>query len=258
MGERMSGGLVPGRRHAHPGSAASGSRDHDTTLLETALAAAVRVHDLDPEAEQRARTAFRAARDAGAHRARTRRRDDWRLPAARRAGRSVRMTLGVVFASLTLGGVAVAAIGSAVSSSHGAGAGQRTSHPPAVAPARPGDATSSASSGGHGPVYGRNPAKNTEAHCHAYEKVKDHGNALGATAWQQLIAAAGGKDRVAAYCSDQLARAAATSGKSGNTGKSGASGHSKGTSASRNSSSSTGSASRKGRTSGGKGGVKHK
>ncbi|MFD8200700.1 hypothetical protein ACFV2G_14210, partial [Streptomyces sp. NPDC059701] len=59
--------------------------------------------------------AFRAARDAGAHRAartaRIRRRDDWRPRDPRRARRSLRVTLSVLLASLTLGGVAYAAIG---------------------------------------------------------------------------------------------------------------------------------------------------
>ncbi|MEU7054702.1 hypothetical protein [Streptomyces sp. NPDC046197] len=186
-------------------------------MLETVLAAALRGGDPGPEDEQRALAAFRAARSAGAHRARTRRRDDWRLPAERRTGRSVKMTFGVVFASLTLGGVAVAAIGSAGSSTGGSDAGRGTK-PSAVAPDRPAGATSSASSGFE-PTVGSARARDTEAHCRAHEQVKDHGKALDATAWQRLVAAAGGQDKVAAYCSEQLARATAAAGRPGNRGR---------------------------------------
>lgn len=51
---------------------------HDAPTLEELLAAAVRADSLDPGAEDRALAAFRTARQSGAHRARTRRRDDWR------------------------------------------------------------------------------------------------------------------------------------------------------------------------------------
>ncbi|MFF5014404.1 hypothetical protein [Streptomyces sp. NPDC001165] len=222
MGERMSGGAVPGRRHVHPGGAASGPQDvRDSAALETMLAAALCAGDLDPEAEQRAVAAFRAAHGTAAHRARTRRRDDWRPAAERRAGRSVKVTFGVVFASLTLGGVAVAAIGSAGSSADGAGVGRGTAHPSADAPDRPGGETSSGSpSGRHRPAEGR--GQDTEAHCKAYEQVKDHGKALDARSWQRLVAAAGGKDKVTAYCSEQLARASATPSKPAGRGKPGA------------------------------------
>ncbi|GGN56318.1 hypothetical protein GCM10011579_017220 [Streptomyces albiflavescens] len=220
MGERLSGDGALGRRRVHPGGTVSGPRDvRDDAALESALAAVIRGGDLDPEAEQRAVAAFRTAHAAGAHRARTRRRDDWRPAAERRAGRSVKMTFGVVFASLTLGGVAVAAIGSAGSSTDGAGDGRGTAHPSAVAPDRPGDAASSASDGGPGATDGPATAKDTEAHCRAYEQVRDRGKALDATAWQRLVAAAGGKDKVAAYCSEQLARATATPSRPDSTGK---------------------------------------
>src|SRR3954466_6832206 len=75
MGERMNGGAVPGRRRVHPGGAVSGPWDvRDAAALEKVLAAAIRGGDLDPEAEQQAVAAFRAAHGAGTHRARTRRR----------------------------------------------------------------------------------------------------------------------------------------------------------------------------------------
>ncbi len=147
MGERVNGAGVPGRRRVRPGDASSGLGDpSDDAALELALAAVLRGGDLGPEAEQRAVTAFVAARGAGAHRARTRRRDDWRLPEERRAGRSVKTTFAAVFASLALGGVAVAAIGSVGSSADGTGADRRTPHPSVTAPTSPGGEASSAPS----------------------------------------------------------------------------------------------------------------
>ncbi|MFI2201823.1 hypothetical protein ACH47Z_13825 [Streptomyces sp. NPDC020192] len=235
MSEGRSGGGVPGRRR-EPDGALSGPRyGHDGATLETVLAAAIRGGDVDPRAKQRAVAAFLAARDTGAHRARTRRRDDWRLPGERRARRPVRMTFGVVFASLTLGGVAVAAIGSVGSHADGAGTGRGSAHPSAVAPGRPGGTASSTSTGGPRPTDRPATAQDTEAHCRAYEQVQGRGKALDAKAWQQLVTAAGGKDEVAAYCSEHLARATAAPGKSGRgaagadgaTGRTGASGNGK-------------------------------
>ncbi|MGW2856972.1 hypothetical protein ACWDAZ_35330, partial [Streptomyces sp. NPDC001215] len=70
-------------------------------------------------------------------------------------------------------------------------------------------------SGALGPRNGPATAKDTEAHCRAYEHVKNRGKALDATAWQRLVAAAGGTDKVAAYCAEQLARTAAAPGRTG-------------------------------------------
>ncbi|MGW1754481.1 hypothetical protein [Streptomyces mirabilis] len=226
MGERLGGDGVPGRRRVHPGGTASDLWEaRDAATLETELGAVLREGHLDPEAEQRALTAFRAAHDpSGARRARTRRRDDWRPPAERRARRSVKMTLGVVFAGLTLGGVAVAAIGSVGSSTDGAGAGREAAHPATVAPDQPGGDASSASSGVPGPTDRPATAQDTEAHCRAYEHVKDRGKALDARAWQRLVTAAGGEDEVAAYCSQQLARATATPSRPAGNGKAGSAG----------------------------------
>ncbi|MFG2284962.1 hypothetical protein ACGFOU_02600 [Streptomyces sp. NPDC048595] len=180
----------------------------DSAALETVLGTALRADRLDPEAEQRALAAFRAAaHGAGAHRARPRRQDDWRPREGRSLRRPVRMTFGVVLASLTLGGVAVAAIGSADSSTDGAGTGRVTARPSAVAPNQAGGTASSAPSGRP------SPAQDTEAHCRAYKHVEGNGKALDATGWQRLVAAAGGKDKVAAYCSTQLTRATAAPSK---------------------------------------------
>ncbi|MFE9447183.1 hypothetical protein [Streptomyces sp. NPDC006739] len=102
--------------------------------LPDRLAAALRPAHIDPERERRAVAAFRAAREAGPHRARNRRRYDWRPRAARRPRLSVRATLSVLLASLMLGGVAFAAIDSA---DHGAGDGHEV-RPSPTAPERPG------------------------------------------------------------------------------------------------------------------------
>lgn len=269
MGERLSDDGIPGRRHAQPGGAASGPWEaHGAATLETVLAAALCRGDLDPQAERQAVAAFRDARATGAHQARTRRRDDWRPAAQRRVRLPVKTTLGVVFASLTLGGVAVAAIGSAGSSTDGAGAERGTTRPSAATPHRPDGTASSASSAGPRPTDRPARAQDTEAHCRAYERVHDRGQALDSRVWQQLVAAAGGKAKVAAYCSEQLTRPSAvpsrpvgrdTSGEgaagadTGAAGRAGASGNS----ASVDDSGDTGKADGKGNSSG-EGGGQHK
>jgi hypothetical protein len=78
-----------------------------------ALVAAVRPRRLDPDAEARAVAAFRDAWNErrGVQPERTRRRDDWRPRARRRAGRTLHTLLAVLLGGATLGGVAVASIG---------------------------------------------------------------------------------------------------------------------------------------------------
>lgn len=107
MGERDSDGGNSGRRVARPSGSAS-----EEPALEVLLAAVMRGGAHDADAEAQAVAAFRTARDGGAHAARTRRRDDWRPREQRRVGRSLKATFAVLLASVTLGGVAVAAIGS--------------------------------------------------------------------------------------------------------------------------------------------------
>lgn len=210
MGEQLSDGGAAGRRPEHPDVPAS----HDTGTrheLEALLAAAMRPAEVDGERERRAVAAFQAARDAGAHRARTRRRDDWRPRTRRRTARSLRATLSLFLASLALGGAAFAAIGTTGSSTDSAGSPEDrgTSSPSSDAPVRPG---ASASTGAHAPADRPATAQDIEARCQAYERVAGNGKALGATAWQQLTEAAGGADRVTAYCAEQLERAEAGSG----------------------------------------------
>ncbi|MXM67217.1 hypothetical protein GR925_28245 [Streptomyces sp. HUCO-GS316] len=194
MGERLSGG-ESGRRRAHPG---------DALEIEALLVAAMRVDGHDTEAEQRAVNAFRTARDAGAHRARTRRRDDWRPREQRRVVRSMKVTFSLFLASLTLGGVAVAAIGSYTDSHDSA------EQPGESATGRPEAGPAATSAAGSEAKERPDTAKDAEAHCRAYEQVKERGLALGSTAWQRLVTAAGGEQNVPVYCADLLAKAKAT------------------------------------------------
>ncbi|WAZ23678.1 hypothetical protein STRCI_005037 [Streptomyces cinnabarinus] len=239
MGEQLSDGGTAGRRRAHPGGTASGPHGAGPRPdLEALLAAAMRPATVDAEGERRAVAAFRAARDAGPHRARTRRRDDWRPRARRRTVRSLRVTLSLFGASLALGGVAFAAIGTSGSSSDAADDGTGT--PSAGAASRSGAGASTAGPG-HGPDDRPDTAKDTEAKCRAYQRhVSSGGKELESTAWQRLIESAGGAEKVAPYCAELLAQATeqsnpgaengngadngngATSGNNGNGGDNGA------------------------------------
>lgn len=219
MGERHGDGGAPDRRLVHPAGSHEPRGDAGAGL-ESLLAAALRegAGDGGPDGagERQAVAAFRAARDAGAHRARTRHRDDWRPRAERRTRRSVKATVTLFLASLTLGGVAVAAIGTADFSTD-----DRTDDRPSPSSpdSAPGSASGSAqptatppASGPAAPVATASPdrpptAQDTEARCRAYESVKDQGKALESTAWQRLVDAAGGEANVEAYCARQLASA---------------------------------------------------
>ncbi|MFJ7159457.1 hypothetical protein ACIQUQ_31530 [Streptomyces sp. NPDC101118] len=195
---------------------ADDQRDDDAA---EALSAALRpAAPLDERAAAQAVAAFRAARDEGLHEGarapRTRRRDDWRPAAERRRWRSLRAALAALVASVTLGGVAVAAGG--LPSPFGP-APSRTPEPrrstPAVPP--PSDASTPPpaivppeasaavpeTAGPEGPE--RTPPGTAESHaalCHAYEKVKDSGRALDSAAWQRLVTAAGGEAGIPSYC----------------------------------------------------------
>jgi hypothetical protein len=137
-GRPASGTVGPG----HPGTAS-------TPSVDSLLAAAVRGGaGAGSAGEARAVAAFRAVWERGARTARTRRRDDWRPNARRRVQRSIRTTLAALLATLALGGVAVAAIGSAARDHEGAGREHTGDHggnprPRTTdgAPARPGPAT---------------------------------------------------------------------------------------------------------------------
>ncbi|GGS65571.1 hypothetical protein [Streptomyces cinerochromogenes] len=238
MGERHSCGGQAGRRRAHPDGTpgAPAGTALGESELETRFGAALRAGGVDPAAERGAVTAFRAARAAGAHDARTRARDDWRPGRPRRARRSLRTTLSLALASLTLGGVAVAAIGSARSGTeHGGGHAPGSARPSSTsAPSTPstpahtappaaagrGDTPSAAPSAPSGQPAHPATAGDTLAHCRAYAQVGERGGALDATAWRRLVTAAGGPGKVAAYCTAQAARA-----EGGSTGRAGGSGN---------------------------------
>ncbi|MEU1182149.1 hypothetical protein ABZ464_31840 [Streptomyces sp. NPDC005820] len=234
MGERLNDGGEPVRRRPHPAGTTPAAdafghereaqelevQELEARELEALLAEVLRVAGgpvappAGSEGELRAVAAFRAARDAGAHTARTRRRDDWRPRTRRSTARSLRATLSVAVASLALGGVAFAAIGSAGDDSaeakrpeRSASATEGRSHAPSLTP------SPSASADRDRPVT----AKDTEAHCRAYEQVKERGKALDATAWQRLVTAAGGEENVEAYCAAQTA-SAKNNGEAGNAG----------------------------------------
>ncbi|MET8075135.1 hypothetical protein [Streptomyces sp. NPDC005303] len=236
MGDERSGD-DSGRRHARPDETARGRERHggptpgqeqsydddslydheslyDGSPLEALLAAAVRGGKSEGEAERRAVDAFRAARDAGAHRARTRRRDDWRPRAQRRRARSLRATLSVLLASLTLGGVAYAAIGSAGGGpDRGAAADKdvRASVPAST----PAEASSSGRPSPSASAERPPTAKDTLAHCRAYEKLQGRGKALDSTAFQRLVSAAGGEANVSAYCAELTGPSAAKGASNG-------------------------------------------
>ncbi|MFE7898999.1 hypothetical protein ACFU3E_16040 [Streptomyces sp. NPDC057424] len=212
MGERQSDGGLSGRGSRHA------LLDSD---VEALIVASLIRDGVDAEAEQRAVAAFRAARDAGAPRTRTRRRDDWRARQRRHLGRSLKTTLSVLLASLTLGGVAVAAIGVAGSSEEGTK--DTPGRPPAPSSA-PRDPAEKPPRDSHSPGTGSAtahpdrpaPAQDTEAHCGAYERAGRRGNAMDATAWQRLVAAAGSERNVTAYCAGQRAEPKGGSGGPGN------------------------------------------
>ncbi|MEV5100563.1 hypothetical protein ACFQ7G_01135 [Streptomyces massasporeus] len=214
MGERQSDGGLSGRGSRHA------LLDAD---VEALIVASLIRDGVDAGAEQRAVAAFRAARDAGALSARARRRDDWRARERRRLGRSLKATLSVLLASLTLGGVAVAAIGVAGSPEDGSKDAPERGPVPSSAPRDPSEQPSRDS---HSPTPGTTgrspdrpaPAQDTEAHCRAYERVGRRGKAMEATSWQRLVAAAGGERNVTAYCAEQLDEPKSGSAGSGNGG----------------------------------------
>ncbi|MDN3272091.1 hypothetical protein [Streptomyces sp. MA15] len=261
MGERQSDGGRAGRRRVpsgHPerpeGVVSAPGRPvpvsvegpaGDTARLEALLAAALVRDEVDAGAEQRAVAAFVAAREPGAHGARTRLRDDWRAPRRRFGGRSLRTTLGALVAGCALSGVAVAGIHAAGAPGGGrspgdtgpdrtpsAGPVPKVSEIPEVpdasgsSPSSP-SSPSSGSSGSSGvsgapeasasAEPGRDGARggagraeaagDAEAWCRAYERVAGRGRAVDAPVWERLVAAAGGAERVDAYCAGRSAAA---------------------------------------------------
>ncbi|MEU5045058.1 hypothetical protein [Streptomyces griseorubiginosus] len=172
---------------------------YDRDRLERVLEAALLGAKEDGEAERRAVDAFRVARDTGAHRARTRRRDDWRPRPQRQPGRSWKATLSVLLASLTLGGVAYAAIG-ADGGGPAKGAARDEGVRPGVTAGTPAPSPTGSRPAAPAPADRPATAKDTLAHCQAYEKLRGRGKALDSTAYRRLAAAAGGEAKVRVYC----------------------------------------------------------
>ncbi|NUK24325.1 hypothetical protein, partial [Streptomyces lunaelactis] len=187
---------------------------------------ALRGQPVDDSAEQAALAAFRSARTASDDALRTRRRDDWR-PRTRkqRWARGGALTL---VSSMLLGGIAFASIGVVDSGQHHAPQAD-TSHgtrrPPTPTPGEKGSPSTGAATAPGASSAHPGTAKAVEAHCRAYEKVKDRGHALNATAWRRLVRAAGGEQQVAAYCAqltgsaDEATPAPTKTNKTGKTGK---------------------------------------
>jgi hypothetical protein len=218
MGELLSDDGAPDRRrHPLPAAVTSGRPrgavsdlrapgDLDEAAMRELLAAVLREERVDADGETRAVAAFRAARDAGAHRARTRRRDDWRPRGERGLARSAKGVLSLFAVSLTLGGVAFAAIGSGGSGPEESDEDRRRGAPTRSTAARDtGGGTTAPTSPATGPAHPGHPltSADTEAHCRAYERVEGRGHAMAATAWKRLTEAAGGPEKVADYCARQ-------------------------------------------------------
>jgi hypothetical protein len=107
----------------------------------------------------------------------------------------------VLLASLTLGGVAYAAIGSAGTGT-GTGTGRGEVHVrPRVTASTPAETHHSSRPATSAAPADRPPtAQDTAAHCRAYEKLGGRGKALDSTAFRRLVTAAGGETDVSAYC----------------------------------------------------------
>ncbi|MFE7331860.1 hypothetical protein ACFU8W_44650 [Streptomyces sp. NPDC057565] len=175
--------------------------DDPSTPERTAerISAALRQQPVDDTAEQAAIAAFQSARKARDRTLSTRRRDDWRpRPQKHRWARGGAVAL--VTSSL-LGGIAFASIGVVDTRQHDTPkTGTSHSTPPAHTPREQSSPSSGPSTAPTTPSRHPGTTKDVEAHCRAYERVKNRGHALGATAWQRLIRAAGGKQHVATYC----------------------------------------------------------
>ncbi|MFG2678549.1 hypothetical protein [Streptomyces sp. NPDC048392] len=207
-------GAEMGARHGRGDGRDDGFRSArgDAPGAEALLAAALRGERADPEGERRAVAAFRAALAAEPGRAaRTRRRDDWRPRGGRHAGRSLKTALSVLLASLTLGGVAYAAMGGGGTAAQDGGQDRRrppaatdgaSVRPVATPPAAIADPVTTPP-GASAPPDRPATARDAEARCRAYERLEGRGKALDATAWQRLVAAAGGEENVPAYCAEQ-------------------------------------------------------
>ncbi|MBT2507250.1 hypothetical protein J7I98_15385 [Streptomyces sp. ISL-98] len=169
--------------------------------VEALLAAVRRPGEADAQILDATLAAFREARDTGAHVPpgrwwRVRRRDDWR-PARRRGALPVRAAFASLAATVTLGGVALAAQSGAIPAPFGigdggSGGGGAGARPGTSAPATPGVARGSAEGATEGPTS-RSPsaavtpsgpartaqAREDEARCVAYLAAEGRGGGAG-------------------------------------------------------------------------------
>ncbi|MEV6050155.1 hypothetical protein [Streptomyces sp. NPDC052107] len=178
-------------------------------VIAERIGEALRRQPVDGSAEQAALAAFRTARTANDKAVRTRRRDDWRPRT--RTQRWARGGALVLAAGTLLGGVAVASVGVVDGARHHHAPEAVTSHSTRrPATSTPGEQGSPSTGAGTAPTaFPSRPAtaKDIQAHCRAYERIKGRGHALDATAWQRLVRAAGGERQVPGYCA-QLTGAA--------------------------------------------------
>ncbi|MFF3907602.1 hypothetical protein ACFYZJ_16720 [Streptomyces sp. NPDC001848] len=122
----------------------------------------------------------------------------------------MKATVALFVATFTLGGVAIAAIGSpdSATSPRDEAPAQRRPSPTASRPSRPAPETAGPTMPAVSAPPDRPPtAKDIQAHCRAYASVKGRGKALDSTSWQRFLTAAGGEDHVAAWCAAQLSPA---------------------------------------------------
>ncbi len=207
-GERLSGEVhqpEAAARHEAPPRDAGPARGLDSASalerLGGRIGEALRQEHVDEAAERAAVAAFRSARPVDGQVLRTRRRDDWR-PRTRKQ-RWARGGVLAFVASALLGGIAFASI-SVVDTQQAQSPDTEASHdtrrPTAQAPGEPSSRPAAPGTASAAPSQHPDTAKNVEAHCRAYERIKDSGHALDATAWQRLVQAAGGEAHVTAYC----------------------------------------------------------
>ncbi|MEU6260995.1 hypothetical protein [Streptomyces sp. NPDC047043] len=198
-----------GRRTVTPRPGATENADA-TTLLDDAaildrtaerIGEALRQQPVDDTAEQAAVAAFRSARTAGDHAPRTRRADDWRPKPQRQ--RWVRGGAIALVTSTVLGGIAFASIHATDTPPHNTldpGTSHSSRLPTAHLPGEQGSPSAGPRTTPTAPPHHPDTAKDVEAHCRAYEHIKNRGHVLDATAWRRLVQAAGGEQQVLAYC----------------------------------------------------------
>ncbi|WP_369147007.1 hypothetical protein [Streptomyces sp. R44] len=190
-------------------------------LLRAALSAGPGAGgDVVGQGEADALAAFRAARDSGLHATlHVREMDDWTAVVGERrpSRRPLKALVAALVASVTLGGVAFA-VGGLPEDLLGTPAQAPEPRPtrslprPAPVPTEAGEegrTNRPAPPGTTAPLRPEKdppelPGHSRDALCHAFEKEGGpqgaHGKASKSAAWQRLVAAAGGEERVPAYC----------------------------------------------------------